>query len=233
MSALLEELPKSGLDSSSVNRQIYENSPLAGSSIEAQASRNPDLLFNQKKPNLAVIHEKAEHRLAIILKARGMSQREIAHATGYTEAWVSQILRQPWARERLLEEIRKGGADETAALLHSAATDSVFKIIELRDTSSEDSVRLRAAQDLLDRHLGKATQRVESHSTAVVLTGEVENIDKELARLREAEARLLGTPTAGAVITIPQEPVPEEPAWTEARDRVSTPPPLPSLEDYQ
>lgn len=177
-----------------VNRQIYENSPLSGSSVEERAAENGARMFNQKDPNLAILHEKPEHRIAIILKAQGFSHTEISKKLGYTIPWVSQILRQPWAREALLEEINKSGREAVGALLEGEAVNSVFRIVDLRDTSGDDGVRLRASQDLLDRHLGKATQRVETKNESFVVTGEMKDIEKRLAELREQEQHLSGAP---------------------------------------
>lgn len=41
-------------------------------------------------------------------------------------------------------------------------------VVELMD-SEKDDIRLRSAQDVLDREHGKATQRLEQHSTGVTL----------------------------------------------------------------
>lgn len=158
---------------------------------------NEDGFFNRKDPNLAVIHEKPEHRLMIMLKVQGYSHTEIAKFTDYTIAHVSQVLRQPWARERIVQELAKAGREVVMDLLQGAAVDSVFKIIELRDTATDEGVQLRASQDLLDRHLGKATQRVESHATVHHMSTTVKEVDAEIARVDAEIARLtMGNVTA-------------------------------------
>jgi len=182
-----------------VNRQLWENSPLRGSSVEEDSASNPNALFNSREPNFGIMHEKPEHRLIILLKAQGHSNVEIARLTGYTNVWIGQVLRQPWAKENLLRELSKGGQEEVQALLKGEAVDSVFTLISLRDTSDEDGVRLRAAQDLLDRHLGKATQHIEARSTVQHVSTEIGTLDKQLARLEAEERQLLGShqPTKG------------------------------------
>lgn len=173
-----------------LNKQLWENSILSGSTIDVASEEGPDALFNQKKPNLAVLSEKPEHRLMILLKSEGHSNREIAKLTGYTEPHVSQVLRQPWARLRIIEEINKGGREAVQVLLASAAVDSVYTVIELRDTAEDESVRLRASQDLLDRQLGKATQHIESRSSVHHVHTEIEKLDMQILDL-ERQTKLL------------------------------------------
>lgn len=175
-----------------VNTQLYGNSPLAGSSVEESSEGRSDALFNGKRSDFAILSEKPEHRLIILLKAQGHSNVEIARLTGYTNPWVGQILRQPWARERLLAELNSVGRDSIASLLESAAADSVFKIIDIRDTAEDSGVQLRASQDLLDRFLGKATQKVESKSEVKHISGDVDKMDDELIRLEAEINRLQG-----------------------------------------
>jgi len=183
-----------------MNTQLYENSPLAGASIEEVEKSNPDGFYNAKDPNLAILHERPEHRICIMLKASGKSNNEIAAIINYTPSWVSQILRQPWAKEALLRELKKLGGDSVAELLAGTATDSVFKLIQLRDTADDEGVQLRASQDLLDRYLGKATQKVESNTKVTHLSGDVEKVDKELAEIESQLLRALPTARPQTII---------------------------------
>lgn len=180
----------------SVNTQLFENSQLKAlfdDSVERGETRvDPSAaFFNQKDPNLAILHEKPEHRLVIFMKAKGASNREIAAASGFTEPWVSQILRQPWARARLAEEINKAGRSEIQTVLEGAAVDSVYKLIEIRDDKdSPASVKRAACVDLLDRFLGKPQQRVEVTQDPLAskdvkeLDREAENLAREINRLQ-------------------------------------------------
>lgn len=54
------------------------------------------------------------------------------------------------------------------------------RIVELVSGASKEEVQIRAAQDILDRHYGKATQRVEQTSTGITL-----NIDLTSALSKE------------------------------------------------
>lgn len=177
-----------------INVQLYENSPLSGSTIERDHKANPNALYNVKKPNLAIIHEKPEHRIALYLKASGKSNKEIAQRMGWTDAWVSQLMRQPWAQERLVEEIRAAGQDEISSILKGAAADSVFTLIEVRDSAtSKGSDKVTAANSLLDRFFGKPTQRVESFNTNRTAQSEdPAEIDRRIRALEAEEKRLTG-----------------------------------------
>src|SRR5262245_42118388 len=72
----------------SFNPQLYETSPLSASQIEQDYEANPNRLFNDRPPNLRILHEKPEHRVLVFLKAQGLSNTEIAQRTGYQIAWV-------------------------------------------------------------------------------------------------------------------------------------------------
>jgi len=174
------------------NPQLYAESPLAGSSVEEERLTSPDRFFNEKAPNLAIIHEKPEHRRMISLKVEGYSNREIARIMEYQEAWVSQVLRQPWARKRICEELDRAGVESVEAILESAVEDSIWKVIDLRDKAESEVVQLACARDILDRYLGKPVQKTEnkSVSASVNLTGDITEIDRRLEELKREEERL-------------------------------------------
>lgn len=168
-----------------VNKQLFANSEVSAVyAQEVEAGRAVGLseregFFNAKDPNLAILTEKPEHRLVIFLKARGHNNTEIAQASGFTLPWVGQILRQPWARARLAEEINNAGRDELATIIEGAAKDSMFTLVELRDDeNSPASVKANVSQYLVDRFLGKPKQSIEQK------IGEVSNLtDEQLASI--------------------------------------------------
>lgn len=171
----------------------YEDSCLSGSSAEQDFLENPDRLFGQPTPRLALQKEQPEHRIIITLKAKGMSNKEIAEITRYSAIQVGTVLRQPWARERLVKELQLAGRDAIADILAGAAQDSVYTLIEERDNeAAKPSDRIAAANSLLDRFLGKPTQRVETDNVHRNVTGDVAEIDRELRTLEEEEKRLVG-----------------------------------------
>ena len=162
--SVLDELGMT--ETGKVNTQLWEESSLRGSDADVAARENPDALYRARDPNLAVISEKPEHRIMCYLKAQGKSNNEIAELVHRTPPWVSQVLRQPWARDRILTIIKESGKDAVDVLLQSTTVDSVVRLIEERDNpKAKPAERINAANALLDRALGKAVQRVESHNT--------------------------------------------------------------------
>lgn len=175
------------------NPQLFENSPLSGSSVHDEYSASEDRFYNSKDPNLAIKHEQPVHRLMVMLKAQGKTNKKIAELTGKNECWVSQVLRQPWARQLLIRELREAGRDGIQALLEGEMENSVQTLIELRDSAqAEGSVRRGAANDLLDRFLGKPTQRVEQTQKVSITSTTIDELNAELAELEREEKRLVG-----------------------------------------
>ena len=175
------------------NKQLFKNSPLSGSIVEQDYARDPDRLFGDvNNPNLVILKEKPEHRLIVYLKAQGLSNNDIAERTGYTYPWVSQITRQPWFKQRLIDELKVSGRDLIHETLRVEAPECIATLVDLRDNSESPAVRLGASKDLLDRYLGKATQRVESTSTTHVTHEDVTGIDKELLEVNRELKRLSG-----------------------------------------
>lgn len=78
----------------------------------------------------------------------------------------STLLKKPEAQIYLQEHIKK--AQET--------------VVDLMMNSYKDEIRLRSAQDVLDRTHGKARQQIEAISTGITL-----NIDLTSALLEEPE----------------------------------------------
>jgi len=186
------------------NKQLYRNSGLkelfeleksASAAADADSERSNPLsqLFNAKEPNLAIKHEKPEHRLLLYMKAQGMSTTEIAEQSGYTISWLSQLFRQPWAQERLLQILNETGKDRVQTLLKAAAEDSVMTLIDLRDDAEVPaSVRRSAADSLLDRYLGKPHQHVEVVQSPAKSADDIMALDREIEVLQQEENRLLG-----------------------------------------
>ena len=173
------------------NSQLYKNSGLAD--LFADAEPSADALFAAREPNLQIRHEKPEHRYLLWMKANGCSNREIAQQAGYTEAWLSQLFRQPWAQATLLtmlKESGKGTLDQTLSLIQSEAVNSVLKLVDLRDDpDSPKAVQRACSVDIIEQFLGKPKQKVDVVQTNVRA---VEDIDKELAQLEAEEQRLKG-----------------------------------------
>lgn len=153
-------------------------------------------LHGGAEPRVELKSETPHHRAMVYLYLQGMSQREIATRLGFTPVHVSTVLRQPWAREMMAKVLKEEGRSNLATMLSAAAEDSVITVLELRDNPKVPaSVRLQAAVNLLDRVLGKPTQRVETANLHVSLPAtqeDVEALDVELEKLKKEEQRIRG-----------------------------------------
>ena len=178
------------------NKQLYCNSQLASLFADSpQAEQDlAERFFNQRLPNLAILHEKPEHRLLLLLKLRGLSNNEIAAESGYTVPWISQLMRQPWAVAMMSRMMTETGQDSIRGILQSEAVPSIMKLVALRDDpDAPATVQKSACDSLLDRYLGKPAQHIDVVETRAGMDAEsVAEVDKEIARLKEEEKQLLG-----------------------------------------
>lgn len=132
------------------------------SDIEEYVNESPDALFNSAAychPGYEVKREQGHHRLWIMLKVQGWSNKEIAAKYGYDHIHIGTVLRQPWARARMMEEIKKLGGDEVRSIFQSKAADLAWDLIEIAENTSEKgSTRVAAINTVHDRLMGKPNQ---------------------------------------------------------------------------
>lgn len=171
-----------------VNKQLYANSEQSNSISELDYLDSPECLHNAKLPQLNIIHEKPWHRAVAYMLAQGFTQREVSARFGKTEPWISQLARQPWFQQRVVDELKEGGIDKIKALLDAETLPSLEKVTYLRDHAKNESVQLTAAFDIINRTLGKPTQKVETVNTTdikMTLTN-IQKIDQEIDKLQQA-----------------------------------------------
>jgi hypothetical protein len=138
-------------------------------------------------------HEQPWYRLAAHLSAAGYTPTEIAERVERAPTWVAQVLRHPFVRKIILEEIQRSGRDEMQALLKGEVAPTVFKMIELRDDpNTPKAVALGACNAILERVYGKPAQKVEMETKNTNFDGDLAKIDADLERLTAEEKRLLG-----------------------------------------
>lgn len=181
------------------NTQLYENSRLSAAPIVDQVRQDEARLYDRKDPNLAILHEKPEHRLVLLLKLKGYSNREIAKQLGFTDPWISQVCRQPWFQARLIDELGKVQGEIADSIVRVEATNSIFKLVELRDDPKvPKNVQKDCAIHILNMHLGKPVQRTENINLNFQdSAGKVTDIDKQLQEIELEEKRLLSLQTHG------------------------------------
>jgi len=140
----------------------YELSGLASVDGSEEYANNPDALHNDRAPHYGIKHQKPEHRIVILLKAQGNSNKEIAEVTGMSAVAVANILRQPWARKQLVEEINSAGRNEVVQMFKGAALEVAEQVISIvKNPESRDSDKISASHLILDRLFGKPNQPME------------------------------------------------------------------------
>lgn len=169
-----------------VNTQLFENNTLGQSREGTDYYESDKALFGDRPPNLAIKHERPEHRLIVYLKASGMTNQEIATKTGYGYQWICQLVRQPWFRQRFIEECEASGRDAIHSFLEGEMIPSLETLVEIRDNErAKDASRVAASNSLLDRFLGKPTQKVETESTSKGLDDARKSVDELEAQVAE------------------------------------------------
>lgn len=148
----------------------------------------PSGLHNAREPYYAIQHEKGFHRLVAMMHVRGDTNREIAKELGRSEVNISNILRQPYVQQYIVEEAKRLGGQEVMTVLRGAALKAARRIlveVDNVDTGTAQS-RSAAANSVLDRVFGKAPVTV-THFDG----GEVDQLsDEEIARrLKELETQ--------------------------------------------
>jgi hypothetical protein len=169
-----------------VNPQLFENNSLSQSTEGTDYYKSENGLFGDRPPNLAIKHERPEHRLIVYLKATGMTNQEIATKTGYGYQWICQLVRQPWFRENFIRECEASGRDAISSFLEGEMIPSLETLVEIRDNVyAKEASRVAASNSLLDRFLGKPTQKVETESTSKGLDDARKTVDELEAQVNE------------------------------------------------
>lgn len=167
------------------NKQLWENSPLAALFAE-KGIDDKGGFFNPLDPSFAILHESPKHRLIIWLRAQGKTLKEIAELTNTTLSWVSQVCRQPWARERMRQEIDALGKNIVKTMIENDAPEAQQILGDImRDETVKPATRAACAMDILDRAIGKPKQEIESHTSVTMTPDNVEELDKLIKKYQE------------------------------------------------
>lgn len=136
--------------------------------------------------------EQPWHRAAAYHYASAkMSLKAISEACDVCYKSVLDLAKNPWWQETVNEIMAKNGAQDVMDLFKAEQVNSLVTLIEIRDNDKVPSaVRRASAVDILDRYMGKPTQRIE---TAAGVAPLVSDPVAEVARLEEENRRLRGT----------------------------------------
>lgn len=136
--------------------------------------------------------ERPEHREMVLMRQLGFTAREIAEKVGYTPAGVNQVLRQPWARQRILEGLH-ASASKLQDMLDREAAESLLVQLELRDSpATPTAVKAKICDSIMDRALGKATQKVDVTRRDAPVDESIDALQERLNKLRDEERQLSG-----------------------------------------
>lgn len=184
----------SGRPKKTAEQHAADRAALEAASAEYAASAAP--LFNDSPielddPRVSLKHEQPHHRLMISLRARGYAIREIADMTRRTPAAVSLVLKQPWARIRMMELMQQDDS-RIADILKAEALPSIEKLVEIRDDEKSPVREARAAAEkLLEHFIGKPTQRIETAEAQ--MPTDIEKLTREAEALRKEAECLIGS----------------------------------------
>src|SRR6267142_5380758 len=146
-----------------------------------------------KEPMWELNSEQAWHKVAAFVFATGVSAREVAKRLDRSEPAVQNLTRQKWFQEQVTQIIAElGGGKDIMPLIQGEQMNSLGTLVEMRDNPRVPAAaRISCARDILDRGLGKPTQRIEMshevHSDDPV--AEVEKLEQENNRLRNEQER--------------------------------------------
>lgn len=132
--------------------------PFQKSALSAVEVSVADPLYNAREPFVPIQHEQPHHRHMIDLRSQGYTVKEIAELTGFSSICVSNILRQPWAQERLTSGVNTI-RDAVVASMTEETMKSWKTLLAIRDDPEAPAhVRKGVCEGHLDRIFGKATQ---------------------------------------------------------------------------
>jgi hypothetical protein len=147
-----------------------------------QDSNSGELSFCAPEPFYEVEHERGWHTLAAHLCAMGVPGAQIAREFNKDPNTVYNLQRQGWFLEKVNQLVTERGSD-AMELLRGAHTTAIQTMIAiLNDPQVPARVRLMAADSIIDRVAGKATQRIEAVGVAPSSdrVAEVARIEREM-----------------------------------------------------
>ena len=191
--------PKKG---SEVDHGVDPAFHTAQAELESQGLR--PLANAEETKGVRIEKENSRHRVLVYLFAQGGSAKNVFQQLGgewneetnsavsgtgeYSYQHLLNIRRQPWFQNELLAVIAENGSPLIEARLKLEMMSSLETLIEIRDNKKErGATRVTAANSLLDRYLGKPTQKVEQIQPASVANYEAEREELEATKRRLLE----------------------------------------------
>lgn len=149
---------------------------------------NGGVFIGARDPTWELEHEQPWHNAASYLFATGKGAKWVAAALGKSQPAVQNLLRQPWFQKKVTKLLAAEGNKDISKLFQGEQYNSLSTMVQLRDDPEiPAAVRANISMNILDRTLGKPTQRVEvaHEATSDDPVEEVRRLEEENARLRE------------------------------------------------
>lgn len=129
-------------------------------------------------------YEKYEHRIIAELKAGGRTNQEICEITGYCASSVASIVKLPWVKQFVMDEIHKHGGQQIVDYMSNHAMPAAKTVVSgfMDEEMPRGRDRVAAANSLLDRLFGKANQNIVTHKGSDL----TKVTDEELAAIAQS-----------------------------------------------
>lgn len=134
------------------SKAVYRDAP------EVQIERP---LYNDSGPFWEKKCERVRDRIVCDMAIAGATQKEIAQSVGIAPITAGNVLRQPWARQYMIEKISRTAQEEIRALLEAAAPAAITRVIKVAE-NPETKLGFAANLEILDRFLGKSVQPIST-----------------------------------------------------------------------
>jgi hypothetical protein len=163
----------------------------AASPLCAEAQLGNQLHLNQKgqENESCPVREEFWHVAAAKCIALGMSMTETATMVDKHLTTIKVIVRNPVFQARVLKYMEDAGTS-MAEMFRADALAARATLIEINnDPKVSPSVRVSAAKEILDRHMGKATQYIESKTQTISADPHVREAEllREIKTLRTSQ----------------------------------------------
>lgn len=132
----------------------------AGSRLHGENAVLDDAFSNDVDPVRFRVRERPVDRRMCELAINGYTTKEIAATLDVTTTTVSNTLRQPWARERMIKRMRMTANEEIRELLEAAAPQAVKRVIQRAEEHAGDKLGADADAEILNRFLGRPVQPI-------------------------------------------------------------------------
>jgi hypothetical protein len=136
--------------------------------------------------------EKPVHRRMVEMSIQGYTPQEIADTVHYNVHYVRKVLRQPWARERIIKRVQKTVSEEIKDFLEAEVLPALKRVAATGknnfDTEHQQyrtELGLKCDTNVIERFLGKPVQPISGNSKTPSELSDEElktEVERELAK---------------------------------------------------